>query len=356
MRKDPKNAIKKPGGELSRAEWDFSGCPQGREDYCFNYEYARECPWITGEYLLARRYPRRARCQGDRGFDEFWNWHFAACGDSELHDDWGIVLQIPLGFPDHPYLSIKHEPHKLPPPIPGGGLIDLDPPFGEKQNMLKAGVPPFALEAGGYNIFINWGYPDKRLVQDFAAWLKQARERPPWEVRGRSRAREMLTDLKALGAYRLLKTMTAEQALAYTKRVVQHGLYVKLPDWYEAKRRALDVLADRFRFANPDDATSYLEQLDRTPRKQRGHDLELSGSGNVTIAVRILPEGAKLHDATEVASFGEAHLLRYFNGKYELRGGSEADRAAAREWCSLLVPTAVSACPPAPPRPGPPKL
>ena len=37
-----------------------------------------------------------------------------------------------------------------------------------------------------------------------------------------------------------------------------------------------------------------------------------------------------------VASFGDADLIRHDNGRWELRGGSPADQAEAREYCSLF--------------------
>ena len=37
-----------------------------------------------------------------------------------------------------------------------------------------------------------------------------------------------------------------------------------------------------------------------------------------------------------IVSFGGAHLLRKGDGKYELRGGTRADRQAAREWVSFF--------------------
>ncbi len=37
-----------------------------------------------------------------------------------------------------------------------------------------------------------------------------------------------------------------------------------------------------------------------------------------------------------IAFFGEAKLVKYLNGKYELRGGSADDRIAAREWISMF--------------------
>lgn len=37
-----------------------------------------------------------------------------------------------------------------------------------------------------------------------------------------------------------------------------------------------------------------------------------------------------------VVSFGNAHLLRKGGGGFELRGGSRAERQAAREWVSFF--------------------
>lgn len=37
-----------------------------------------------------------------------------------------------------------------------------------------------------------------------------------------------------------------------------------------------------------------------------------------------------------VVSFGDAHLLRKCDGKFELRGGSRSERQAAREWVSFF--------------------
>ncbi len=37
-----------------------------------------------------------------------------------------------------------------------------------------------------------------------------------------------------------------------------------------------------------------------------------------------------------IACFGEAKLVKRLDGKYELIGGSDNDRTAAREWISLF--------------------
>ena len=42
-----------------------------------------------------------------------------------------------------------------------------------------------------------------------------------------------------------------------------------------------------------------------------------------------------------VASFGEAKLIKQLDGRFELRGGSEADHTAAQEWVSLFMHEAV---------------
>jgi hypothetical protein len=42
-----------------------------------------------------------------------------------------------------------------------------------------------------------------------------------------------------------------------------------------------------------------------------------------------------------VASWGEARLIKYLDGKLVLKGGSREDRIAAREWISLFWHEAV---------------
>ena len=43
-----------------------------------------------------------------------------------------------------------------------------------------------------------------------------------------------------------------------------------------------------------------------------------------------------------IASWGEARLIKYLDGKTELKGGSDQDRAEAREWMSLFWHEAVA--------------
>jgi len=45
-----------------------------------------------------------------------------------------------------------------------------------------------------------------------------------------------------------------------------------------------------------------------------------------------------------VAYFGQARLIKLLDGKLELHGGSDGDRAEAREWMSLFWHEAVVRC------------
>ena len=38
-----------------------------------------------------------------------------------------------------------------------------------------------------------------------------------------------------------------------------------------------------------------------------------------------------------IASFGDARLVKYLDGKIKLVGGTRDERGAAREWCSLFL-------------------
>ncbi len=38
-----------------------------------------------------------------------------------------------------------------------------------------------------------------------------------------------------------------------------------------------------------------------------------------------------------IAGFGQAELVNYLDGKYEVRGGSAEDHAAAKEWISMFM-------------------
>ena len=51
-----------------------------------------------------------------------------------------------------------------------------------------------------------------------------------------------------------------------------------------------------------------------------------------------IPLAALNFRPTTIARFGAAHLVKHFDGPYELVGGTSVDQVAAREWCSLFAP------------------
>ena len=46
-------------------------------------------------------------------------------------------------------------------------------------------------------------------------------------------------------------------------------------------------------------------------------------------------------ESAVMASWGEARLIEYLDGKLVLKGGSKEDRIAAREWISMFLNNAV---------------
>jgi hypothetical protein len=42
-----------------------------------------------------------------------------------------------------------------------------------------------------------------------------------------------------------------------------------------------------------------------------------------------------------IATFGQARLIKQNGGRYEIKGGSDEDKVAAKEWISLFLHEAV---------------
>jgi hypothetical protein len=97
------------------------------------------------------------------------------------------------------------------------------------------------------HLYVCWEEADKTLVRDFRRWLKGNRPFPAKTRRGRSSAREFMADLKALGAYRLMRVMGVVAAMEHTARIRRgNPLFLKRPDWYKAQRRARAVIERYF--------------------------------------------------------------------------------------------------------------
>jgi hypothetical protein len=225
---------------LPREEWDFAGCPRGREESCWEYEYGRECPRIVETF-------REDAAGRRRGFDQDGYWFYEhQVFDSQGEYEDSVVLLVPPGFPTVPYLMTKRPRVRSEAKLSATSSRFLHPP---KVRDVEGDAKPSFRPPPDYvaKLYVDWNAPDKELLRDFRLWLSEHRPRKARSRRGKSVARQYMADLKALGAYRLLRVMSAEEALAHTRKFLPHGLYAQVPDWYEAKRRARSVLRNRFR-------------------------------------------------------------------------------------------------------------
>ncbi len=228
---------------LAREQWDFSRCPDDKIGMCHGYEYSRESPEVIAAYYRDKK--------RNRNFDKFGNWRtifYSKSFDGDAPTSLVEMTLIPRGFPEMPFLLL-HPRYKK----PSEKLSDLMPAVedGGPRDLALARKMKFPFCAA---LKLNWDASNKTLIKDFAKWLKKKRPHPARERRGESAARRELAELKALGAYRLLRNFTAEEALEYTRQFLPRGLYAKIPDWYEAKSRALKILKSRFvRCGNADE-------------------------------------------------------------------------------------------------------
>jgi hypothetical protein len=62
-----------------------------------------------------------------------------------------------------------------------------------------------------------------------------------------------------------------------------------------------------------------------------------------SLSARLL-ESLRHEDGELIALHGDARLMRHLNGRYELCGGTPADRQHVKEWCSLFLHEAAFAC------------
>jgi hypothetical protein len=231
--------------KLEREEWDFDTdtCSDDRLFCCWCYEFAREAPWLVAEYRKAQQAPDKKD-----HFDETGHWQKTI----ELLDRDGdfsgeeIGLEIAPGFPDTPYLkagaplcsSMTYFPGF--PDLPA--VLVKDTPFNEGMTVLRARGKTF-------HLWVNRGASRTEIVKDFKKWVFEFWPEPSSSRRGQSLPKRFRADLKALGAYRLLRQFGgAVKAHAYTRKQGKpHGLFAKLNDYHRARKRAARILKMIFR-------------------------------------------------------------------------------------------------------------
>jgi hypothetical protein len=255
-----------PSQPLAPEEWDFESYRQNlkgnRLVFCHSYEFAREIPKIRDAYRLDREQynnmkegvwrvalvlkklgqPRLRDCFPIPDFP----YYDLADVDPGKRPEWDLkILCAPQEFPNKPFV-LAHDiwdffwPHLIPPRA-GFSVVSLIK--GKWVDTHKEITPNDEL----FHVRLRWEKSNDQIVQDFKEWLRDyQRPRPAVNRRGKEGERKLLVDLKALGAYRLLKRFkTVKAARAHCVLVKGTKYYKGDDDWRNAVER-VDLIKKDF--------------------------------------------------------------------------------------------------------------
>jgi hypothetical protein len=252
---------------LPREEWDFSSIPVGQSEACFAWEYAREFEFaveghfkdfIPPETIIVNVGGRPDDCDMEEMENpDYEQYHFNA--DEFVGCIYGLMIAENYHKLEHPWQSLdpKTQDRLVVEGTPAMiGVQDLQPrsfdfrvAFGLEEDR---DIKPW-FDAAAFRI--NWHQSDKRLLQDFASWLKRNRKHAARETRGRNRR----DALNMLGAMRLLHHMPLEEAIILTTRTLGEPLYGKRSSWERARKSARDIYLKEFLMnpSNEDEPLSF---------------------------------------------------------------------------------------------------
>lgn len=225
------------GGKIPRSEWDFSKVPYEQLEACFAWEYGREWELLrhgSPQEMIppktngGTKNPEYEKYQAD---PERW----VGCIRAEALLEYRKQLDTPWQeLPMESRMDIMFSDTS-------GSLVLVECKYTQMdqgelaRKELGSRFRTVAFE-------LNWDQSDKRLIADFAAWVRKNRERPAKEQRGRNRR----DDLNMLGAMRLLHHLRLEEAVIETTRAMGEPLYGKRPSWERARKAALQVFQEDF--------------------------------------------------------------------------------------------------------------
>ncbi len=195
-----------PEVSLANEEWDFSGCPKDEIFDCWVYEFARE-------------YFRRHKTIPE------------ACR---------MFFPLPDRFPNTPYLCTSRV-------NPSEEDVKLVSEWLDKNPDVRP-KPPVSIGSGkadhNLRLKIDWRYSDTQLIPWIRKILKEERPFDPVQRKGRQEFGVLETDLKCLGAFRLVKIagLKTLEAAEYTMKVLGEELYVESTNWSEAVSRVGSVV------------------------------------------------------------------------------------------------------------------
>lgn len=259
-----------PSKAPSLQDWNFEACPIDRLHYCFAYEYCRHIPTVVEAFKRAKAKQQAGKPMDKLScFDKNGNWRYPFIippliegGNSQA-----VVLHAPPGFPDKPYLQIKHVIDGSNPLHPfvsnkialwevrkraDSRYVFVDGPSPAMVRIYKSGTAELCSSTLSqnevYHFSIDWSCSRTSIVAAFNGWLKK--NQPKANQRNVDIGRYQ-ADLKALGAYRLLRCRkTITSAIAYSqlartaKGLCGTSVFVDDSSWTDAKQRAEAIIED----------------------------------------------------------------------------------------------------------------
>jgi hypothetical protein len=234
-----------------RNDWYFEECPSEEVDYCWTYEYARESTRLK-ELIAKWREGSKGNKIGD----------YIALADEIYAEPLSLAVYpfFPC-WPSKPYLSIESKIRKewlkqitVLWTLDEDELYQINARYHGRQSLRRmlerferTGSMSFRNGSRQFVVFVlDWDLHDKGLETLFHRWLKNNRPKDakPSEMRGRGNpTRKGMTILRYLSAYRLRKSMSIADAMAFLQdEGGKLKLYEHYQDWDLAVEKAKCII------------------------------------------------------------------------------------------------------------------
>ena len=254
---------------LRSEEWDFTSYHFGLEgrklEVAHSYEFARELPnvieafkrdkgtwnfeddpWVIGLFKQGDGDPDPIDCFPYMGYSYFdLGWLEPGEGIKLDH----VTIQAFEGFPEKPFLSVSKKEIAM----NVGIILDerpLSPVIQERPGVWVDKRRCLASQEELFHFRINWDYSNDAILAEFKEWLSEPGRRPRKEInkKGKGGDRKLLADLKALGAFRLMRhfdgSISDAKRFSAAKSHSKSPLYALNEDWKIAKRKVESLLED----------------------------------------------------------------------------------------------------------------
>ena len=256
----------------------FQDCPEGQKETCLTYEYCRELPRIPRIVAKWRKSSEWQKFQEIAGRSNGIVAELFHLSETALPGNTLVMLMGLRDFPKRPFLSIAiKEREKWLLPRQDIILCEFNPALLRKSDGTYQHVKTERMRDGALLTFmvcaIPWSYSNAAILAAFEKWLLEKRKElslsddevrrdglilsddplewpanVPEEARGRN---ELRSKLKKLGALRLLRSMTTDDAATHTQKILGYPLYSRDTAWERARREAEKSLQEFSALAPP---------------------------------------------------------------------------------------------------------